>query len=103
MNGNYSCTKAVAAGRRFVETGLQHGNRLRGHGSIGYRIGNRLVVSLIDIHNSATDDASRGFRVDVHWKSKPTDIRVILNGIDLLDEQRWRLDRPTFGSHQASG
>jgi len=66
-------------------------------------IGNWLIVALIDVHDRAPDDASCGFRVDMHRQGERTDVRVILHEIDLLDEERRRFHRSALGSHQASG
>ena len=38
----------------------------------------------------------------MHRKSERADVRVILNEIDLLDEQRWRFDRSSLRSRQAA-
>src|SRR5271170_8076102 len=66
-------------------------------------MGNGLVVTLINVYDGTSDDASTGFGVDVYRKSKRANICVILNKIDFLDEERWRLDRPTLYSGQAAG
>src|SRR5208282_1219508 len=65
---------------------LQRRDPLSRHGSIGLDSGDWLIITLVDVDDSATDDAGSGLGVDVNRKSEWTDIRVILHEVDLLDE-----------------
>src|SRR5580692_12801 len=82
---------------------LQRGDLLRTHGWIGRRISDGLVIPLINVDDGPPDNASGGFRMNMHRESKGTDIRVVLHEFNFLDEQRRRFDGLTFGSHQATG
>src|SRR5580658_680780 len=116
MMGRWWLLDSLMARRRLLRLGsvtpravqdergvLQSRNPFRRYCGRSRRIGNGLVVALIDVHDSATDDASCGFRVDMHRQGERTDVRIILHEIDLLDEDRRRFHGPALGSNQASG